>query len=153
MGTLAKNLFRFSGVSGTPANVSNRPVPDSSGLMLLTRMLCGAYSAARPFVACVGGGGKCGALLGRGGGDEGEAEGKGKGNGERTLATAAFDALYHTNPGRGRDAPTEAMLMIEPPPWASMRGTTACVPRKTDLTFRRMTRSKSASLTEPVGFS
>lgn len=34
------------------------------------------------------------------------------------FATAALEALYHTSPGRGRVAPIEAMLIIEPPsPW------------------------------------
>ena len=50
-GTFHKNLSRFSGVSGKPVNSSNRPVPQSRGETVLTRMLCGPYSAARPLVA------------------------------------------------------------------------------------------------------
>ena len=57
-------------MSGTPAKVSKRPVPDKSGLMLLMRIWCGAYSEARPFVAC---GGEGGSLVG------GYALGRGKG--------------------------------------------------------------------------
>jgi hypothetical protein len=34
------------------------------------------------------------------------------------LATAALEELYQTNPGRGRVAPMEAMLIMVPPsPW------------------------------------
>jgi hypothetical protein len=32
-----------------------------------------------------------------------------------TFVTAALLALYQTSPGRGRFAPMEAMLMIDPP--------------------------------------
>lgn len=50
-GTFHKNLLRFSGVSGTPVNSSKRPVPQRRGETVLTRMLWGPYSAARPLVA------------------------------------------------------------------------------------------------------
>ena len=51
-GTLPKKFLTFSGVKGTPTNVSNRPVPLSSGSRLLTRICLAPNSAARPFVAC-----------------------------------------------------------------------------------------------------
>lgn len=50
-GTCAMKFFLFSGVSGTPVNISKSPVPERRGQTELTRMLCGPYSAARPFVA------------------------------------------------------------------------------------------------------
>jgi len=72
---------------------------------------------------------------------------------KRTLATAPLDALYHTKPGRGRETPTLAMLTTDPPrPWEMRRGTTAWVPRKTDLTLTPKQRSKSASVTVSVGY-
>ena len=75
-----------------------------------------------------------------------------EGERRRTFTTAPLDALYQTNPGRGRDAPTLAMLMIDPPvPWEMRCGMTAWVPWKTDLTLTRKTRSKSDSVTEEVG--
>jgi hypothetical protein len=50
-GTFPKKFLTFSGVNGTPTNVSNRPVPLSSGRRLLTRICLGPYSAASPLVA------------------------------------------------------------------------------------------------------
>ncbi|EZF99686.1 hypothetical protein H113_00678 [Trichophyton rubrum MR1459] len=50
-GTLSMNFCRFSGVSGIPVNISNRPVPDSSGHTLFTLIRCLPYSAAKPLVA------------------------------------------------------------------------------------------------------
>lgn len=51
-GILAAKFALFSGVSSTPTNDENKPVPESKGAMALTRMLSCPYSAARPFVAC-----------------------------------------------------------------------------------------------------
>lgn len=51
-GTLDTKLARFSGVSSTPTKLENKPVPERSGAIALTRMLSAPYSAARPFVAC-----------------------------------------------------------------------------------------------------
>src|ERR1700722_1971883 len=50
-GTFPKKFLTFSGVNGTPTNVSNRPVPLNSGRRLLTRICLGPYSAASPLVA------------------------------------------------------------------------------------------------------
>lgn len=37
-----------------------------------------------------------------------------------TFQMAPFELLYHTNPGRGRVAPMDATLMMDPPlPWAT----------------------------------
>ena len=73
-----------------------------------------------------------------------------KGNGH-TFATAPLDALYQTRPGRGLDAPMEAMLMIAPPPRCSKAGTQAGIEWKTDLTLTVKTLSNSASDTSAVG--
>jgi hypothetical protein len=51
-GTFETNLALFSGVSSTPTKVENKPVPERSGAIALTRMLSGPYSADNPFVAC-----------------------------------------------------------------------------------------------------
>ena len=50
-GTFPRKFFTFSGVCGTPTNVSNSPVPDKSGSKLLTRICLEPYSAAKPLVA------------------------------------------------------------------------------------------------------
>lgn len=43
-----------------------------------------------------------------------------------TFETAPLDALYHTNPGRGLDAPVDEILMIDPPwPCSITRATNA----------------------------
>lgn len=52
-GTFEVNLARFSGVSSMPLKAVNRPVAVSSGQMLTTRIWCGPYSAASPFVAYI----------------------------------------------------------------------------------------------------
>lgn len=52
-GTCAMKFFLFSGVSGTPVNISKSPVPERRGQTEFTRMLWGPYSAARPLVAYV----------------------------------------------------------------------------------------------------
>lgn len=51
MGTLAVNFSRFAGVSSMPVKAEKSPVPVTSGQMELTRIWCGPYSAASPFVA------------------------------------------------------------------------------------------------------
>lgn len=44
---------------------------------------------------------------------------------EFTFVTAPLEALYHTRPGRGRLAPVEEMLIIDPPfPCSTRRGIT-----------------------------
>ena len=53
MGTLLVNFARLSGVSCMPVKAEKRPVAVTRGQMLLTRIWCGPYSAARPFVAWV----------------------------------------------------------------------------------------------------
>src|SRR2546430_1368004 len=69
------------------------------------------------------------------------------------FATAPFDALYHTKPGRGRVAPMLAILMMEPPdPCLMMVGTVAPIEWKMDLTLTFITRRNSASVTSSVGF-
>jgi hypothetical protein len=45
-GMLARNLARFSGVSGMPMKVSKRPVSPITGLMAQTRIRSGASSTA-----------------------------------------------------------------------------------------------------------
>jgi hypothetical protein len=50
-GTFDTKLALFSGVSSTPTKLENKPVPERSGAMAVTRMFSGPYSAARPFVA------------------------------------------------------------------------------------------------------
>jgi hypothetical protein len=48
-----------------------------------------------------------------------------KEEGKLTFVTAPLDALYHTSPGRGRLAPVEEMLIIDPPhPCSIKRGRT-----------------------------
>ena len=47
-----------------------------------------------------------------------------------TFQMAPFELLYHTKPGRGRVAPTEAILMIDPPrPCFKSWGRTTVVPK------------------------
>ena len=69
-----------------------------------------------------------------------------------TFHTAPLELLYQTNPGRGRVAPTEAILMIDPPLFCSRSlGIMADVPKKTPLTLTSKHLSKSASETSKVG--
>lgn len=76
---------------------------------------------------------------------------KGRG-GEDTFETAPFEALYHTRPGRGREAPVEEMFIIDPPcPWAIILGTNAWTARKMPLTLTSKTRWNSSSVTSDVG--
>jgi hypothetical protein len=71
---------------------------------------------------------------------------------ELTFQTAPLLALYQTSPGRGRVAPTLAMLMITPPSFRSMAWSTqALQPRYTPLTFTSNTFSNSSSVTVLVG--
>ena len=73
-------------------------------------------------------------------------------NMRHTFHTAPLELLYHTSPGRGLVAPTDAMLMIEPPRFRSRSlGITAEVPKKTPLTFTSKHLSKSDSVTSRVG--
>lgn len=69
-----------------------------------------------------------------------------------TFHTAPLELLYQTKPGRGLVAPTEAMLIIEPPRFCSKsRGMMAEVPKYTPLTLTLKHRSKSDSVTSKVG--
>ena len=69
-----------------------------------------------------------------------------------TFHTAPFELLYHTSPGRGLVAPTEAMLIIDPPLFCSRSlGMMADVPKKTPLTLTSKHLSKSVSVTSRVG--
>jgi hypothetical protein len=70
----------------------------------------------------------------------------------RTFETAPLDALYQTSPGRGRAAPVDEILIIEPPwPCCIMRGMKIFAARKMLLTLTLKTRSHSASVTSAVG--
>lgn len=69
-----------------------------------------------------------------------------------TFATAPFELLYHTSPGRGLDAPIEAILMILPPPCFCNSGIAASTDQKMLFTLIRKTRSNSASVTSAVAF-
>jgi hypothetical protein len=51
-GTDSANRALSSGVSGTPENISSRPVAPRNGQIELTRTPAGPYSAARPWVIC-----------------------------------------------------------------------------------------------------
>ena len=68
------------------------------------------------------------------------------------LITAAFDALYHARPGRGRIPAVDAMLMKLPPlPSFRRYGRMTLVDRYIDRTLTLNTRSKSLSVTVSVG--
>lgn len=68
------------------------------------------------------------------------------------METAPLDALYHTNPGRGLEAPVEEMLIIEPPwPCWINRPINAFDARKMLRTLTLNTRSHSSSVTSKVG--
>lgn len=72
---------------------------------------------------------------------------------ELTFVTAALLALYHTSPGRGRVAPMEAMLMMDPPrPCFRNWGIITCDEWKIDLTLTVNTLSNSSSATSRLGF-
>jgi hypothetical protein len=91
------------------------PVAPSNGHTELTRILWGPNLAARPFVAYIHS-----IRLG--------IMALTRGNGEFTFQTAPLVALYHTNPGRGLVAPTEAILTITPPfPCSISKGINAAV--------------------------
>jgi hypothetical protein len=126
--------------------MENSPVPESKGHMLLTRILYWPNSAARPLVTYF-------------------AVNQGFLHAERTsetglrgnrvgltFETAPLEALYQTNPGRGRAAPTEEILIIEPPwPCSIHFGIAACTLWKAPRTLMSKTRSHSASVTSRVG--
>ena len=72
--------------------------------------------------------------------------------GAPTFHTAPFELLYQTSPGRGLVAPTDAILIIDPPIFCLRSwGITADVPKKTPLTLTSKHLSKSASVTSSVG--
>src|SRR5437667_7673434 len=91
MGMVARNFARFSGVFGTPMNISVMPVSPITGQRQLTRMLSLASSAAIDLVSVI---------------------------------AAPLEPLYQVRPGRGRMPAVDAVVMIEPPPWARITGTT-----------------------------
>lgn len=123
-----------------------RPVDVRRGQTALTRMLLGPYSAARPLVAF----GVCVSWLTRLNvkrvmEDGGRAV-------VQTFDTAALEALYHTNPGLGRVAPIDEMLITLPPvPWLIRFGMKCRAAKKMDLTFTAKTLSNSSSVTSAVG--
>lgn len=83
---------------------------------MLNRILWGPYSAARPLVAYIDG------LL--------AFHSPFTVQTSLTLVTAPLVALYQTNPGRGRLAPVEEMLITDPPwPCSMRRGVRAFVAR------------------------
>jgi len=69
-----------------------------------------------------------------------------------TFETAALDELYHTKPARGRVAPVEEMLIIDPPwpCWTSL-GIKNCDARKMLLTLTSKTRWNSSTVTDSEG--